>query len=321
MKRREFITMLSGTAVTWPLAARAQQPRIWRIGYISVAKREATETYFQAFRQALAGLGYVEGKNIAFLLRWADGHFDHLATLTSELVAERPDVIAAVATPAVAAAQRATSTIPIVMLAATDPIGSGFVNSLARPGGNVTGVSNMSVDVTAKALQFLRILLPNARRIAVLMSPNPVHPGQYKEAQEASRNIGVTLVPVTATTSDELVNAFAAIARQHCDALLVLADPPRLVIVDLAAKAGLPAIFQLSQFVKAGGLISYGTDFHALFRRGAFYVDRIFKGANAADLPVEQPTKFELLINLKTAKALGLGVPATLLAIADEVIE
>jgi putative ABC transport system substrate-binding protein len=211
--------------------------------------------------------------------------------------------------------------IPIVMAPATDPLGSGFVKSLAHPGTNITGLSNMTADLTAKTLELLRAVVPNAARIAVLMSANPVHAVMYKEAEAGSQVLRVSLIPVTAKTPDELEKAFAIIAQEKCDALLVLADPMRPAIIELARRASLPAIYQLSEFVKAGGLISYGPNFAQLFRRAAVYVDKILKGATPADLPVEQPTKFELAINLKTAKALDLNVPLHVQQLADEVVE
>ena len=322
MERREFVALLGGAA-TWPLAARAQQgERMRRIGWLIVTSmRGQSAPLFQSFKQELRALGYVEGQNFVFITREAEGNLDRLPQLARELVAERADIIVASTTPAVAAAQRATSTTPIVMLPATDPIGSGFVASLAHPGGNITGLSNMTADLTAKTLELLRAIVPYAARIGVLMSANPVHDVMYNEAKAGSRALGVTIIPVTAKTPAELEKAFTAVAQEKCDALLVLADPPRLAIVDLARQARLPTIYQLSEFIKAGGLISYGPNFFQLFKRGAVYVDKILKGALPADLPVEQPTIFELAINLSTAKALGLEVPSTLLARADEVIE
>jgi putative ABC transport system substrate-binding protein len=320
IRRREFI-LLGGAAAGWPLAARAQQyGRAWRVGVLSSAPSSPTGN-IDALMQEMQALGYVEGHNLIIILRRAEGHYERLPGLAKEIIAERPDVIAAIATPSVAAAQRATKTIPIVMVATSDPVGSGFVTSLARPGGNITGVSNMSPDLTSKALEILREILPTAKRFAVLMSANPVHRGQYQEVEIVSRAIGATLIPVSAPSPLDLDKAFAEIAREKCEALIVLADPPRIAIVGLAERARLPAIYQLSQFVRAGGLISYGPDFHALFRRSASHIDKVLKGAAPADLPAEQPTLFELVINLKTAKALGLDVPPTLLARADEVIE
>ena len=207
------------------------------------------------------------------------------------------------------------------MLAVTDPIASGIAKSLARPEGNVTGISHMSLDVTAKAFELLRTIAPDITRIAVLMSLNPIHSVQLREAEIASQAIGVTVVPVVARTPHDFDMAFSTIAQEKCQAVIVLADGVYLRLIELATKAKLPTLYQVSQFARAGGLISYGPDFGALFRRGASYVDRILKGAKPADLPIERPTKFELLINLKTAKAIGLDIPATLLALADEVIE
>jgi putative ABC transport system substrate-binding protein len=320
--RREFITLLGGVAAAWPQKVRAQQTaRIWRIGLLVVTSMRGQSTpLFQSFKDEMRALGYVEGQNFIFITREAEGNLDRLPSLARELVGAGADIVATT-TPAVAAAQRATSTTPIVMLPATDPIGSGFVASLARPGGNITGLSNMTADLTAKTLELLRTIVPDATRIGVLMSANPVHIVMYNEAEVGSRVLGVMLIPVTAKTPAELEKAFTAIAQEKCDALLVLADPPRLTIIDLAHRARLPTIYQLSEFPKAGGLISYGPKFSQLFKRGAIYVDKILKGALPADLPVEQPTTFELAINLRTAKALGLEVSPSLLARADEVIE
>jgi putative tryptophan/tyrosine transport system substrate-binding protein len=323
MKRREFITLVGGAAAMWPLAARGQQPaRVWRIGWlITTSMRGPSRPYFQAFKDELRVLGYMEDQNFVFITREAGGNLERLPALAQEIVAARPDIIVAATTPAIAAAQRATSSIPIVMSPATDPLTSGFVKSLARPDANITGVSNMTADLTAKSLELLRAVVPTATRIAVLMSANPVHPGQYREAEAGARVLGVALIPVTARTPDDLEKAFAAIAQEKCDALAVLSDPMRPAIIELARRANLPTIYQLTEFVRAGGLISYGPSFPQLFRRVAVYVDKILKGATPAELPVEQPTNFELAINLKTATALGVDIPATLLARADEVIE
>jgi putative tryptophan/tyrosine transport system substrate-binding protein len=320
LKRREFITLLGGAAATWPLAARAQQGRIWRIGYLT-ASTATGNPYFEAFEEGLRALGYIEGQNLALDTRGAQGDVERLPVLMQELIALRPDIITVVATPAAVAAHRATSTIPIVMLAVTDPVASGIVKSIARPEGNVTGISHMSLDVTAKALEILKAITPDVTRIAVLMSLNPVHSAQFREAEIASRGIGVTVVPIVARTPQEFDKAFATIEQEKCQAIIVLADGLYLALIELANRMKLPTLYQISQFVRAGGLIGYGPDFRALFRRGAAYVDRILKGAKPADLPIERPTKFELVINLRTAKALGLEVPATLLALADEVIE
>jgi putative ABC transport system substrate-binding protein len=322
IRRRDFISAVGGV-LAWPFVARAQQPaRLWRVGWLIVTSmRGPSSPYFESLKQEMRALGYVEDQNFVFITREAEGNLERLPAMARELVAERPDVILASTTPAVAAVQHATSMIPIVMAPATDPLGSGFVKSLAHPGTNITGLSNMTADLTAKTLELLRAIVPNAARIAVLMSANPVHSVMYKEAEAGSQVLGVSLIPVTAKTPDELEKAFVVIAQEKCDALLVLADPMRPAIIDLARRASLPAIYQLSEFVKAGGLISYGPNFAQLFRRAAVYVDKILKGATPADLPVEQPTKFELAINLKTAKALDLNVPLHVQQLADEVVE
>jgi len=325
MKRREFITLLGGAAVVgWPLAARAQQSKVWRVGCLFAGSGSDIpgDANFEAFRLKMRELGYVEGQNLVLDVRRAEGDFSRLSALAAELVALRPDAILAIATPAVSAAQRATSSIPIVMGPTADPVGSGFIGSLAKPGGNITGLSIMSADLSAKSLEFLIDIAPNAKKIAVLRSPNPVHIVLLDELSAAARGLGLTIVPIMAATPSDLDAAFASMATDRYDALVVLADP-RLIarIPKLAAEAGLPAIYQFREFVKQGGLLGYGPNLAELFRRAAVYVDRIFKGEKPADLPVEQPTKFELAINLKTARALGITVPPTLLARADEVIE
>jgi putative ABC transport system substrate-binding protein len=320
MRRREFITLLGGAAAAWPLAAaRAQQTRMWRVGHLTVST--PNNPYFASFKEGMRQLGYIEGVNLLLEARGAQGNFDRLPTLMQDLIALRLDVITLSTTSAATVAARATSTIPLVMIAVTDPIVSGILQSLARPEGNVTGISHMSLDVTAKALEILRTLMPNVVRIAVLMSLNPVHPAQFREAEIAASVIGATVIPVTARTPQEFDRAFATVKQENCEAMIVLADGIFPQLADYAAKANLPTLFQMSEFVRAGGLISFGTDFHWLFRRAAFYVDKILKGAKPSDLPVERPTSFELVINLKTAKTLGLDVPPMLLARADEVIE
>jgi putative ABC transport system substrate-binding protein len=322
MRRRAFITVLGGAAATWPIAARAQQAsRVWRVGWLSPAMAPS-DTYLVAFRLRLRDLGYVEGRNLILDVRRADGNFARLPNLAAELVSLRPDVIVAVSTPAISAAQKAASSIPIVMLPAPDPIGSGFVKSLARPAGNITGLASITADLTAKSLELLLMVVPSAKRIAVLLSPNPVHASQVKELHTPAQTLGLKIVPVTAIAEGDLEGAFKRIATEKCDGLIVLSDS-RVTgrIVELAAKTRLPAIYQVSDFVRMGGLLSYGPDFVDLFRRGAEYVDKILKGSAPAEMPVEQPTKFELLINLGTAKALGLTIPDSLLVRANEVIE
>jgi putative ABC transport system substrate-binding protein len=323
MRRREFITLFGGAAAAWPIAAQAQLEKVWRIGYLhpGFLNSKGDAALFDALRQQLTSLGYIESKNLIIDKRGAEGRNDRLPALANELVALRPNVIVAVATPAIAAAQRATATIPIVMTPSTDPIGSGFVKSFARPGGNITGLANLFGDMTAKSLEVLHTVVPEAKKIAVLMSSNPTHTPLYEVARSAASMIGLSTVPIIAPTAADLDRAFQDIRHANCDALFVLADPIRPAIVTLATTARIPSMYQFREFVEDGGLVSYGANLKLMWSRSAHYVDRIFKGANPAEMPVEQPTKFELIINLKTAKALGLEVPPTLLARADEVIE
>jgi putative ABC transport system substrate-binding protein len=325
--RRTFIAALGG-ATAWPVVARGQQPsdRMWRIGWLHTGpSADRTVIALQdAFKRKLQDLGYVEGKNITFVVRYGEGNYDYdrLPALASELVALAPDVIVSGATVCTAALQPATSSIPIVMLVSTDPVGSGFIKSLAKPGGNITGLSNQGTDYTAKSLEILHAITPNARRIAVLRSPSIAHETLIKESYDAADALGITIIPVSARTLDDLDEAFLTMQKENCDALFVLIDPritPK--IVELAAKLRLPAMYQITWFVKLGGLLSYSPDYQEMFQRAAIYVDKILRGASPADLPVEQPTRFELAINLKTAKALGITIPPSLLARADEVIE
>ena len=278
MRRREFITLVGGAAVAWPLAARAQQARVWRIGYLGMGALQ-NSPFIEAIQEGLRALGYVEGQNLVLDMRSAEGNLERLPALMQELIAARPDVITVASSSVVTVAKRATSTIPIVMLAVTDPVGSGVVDSLARPGGNITGISHMSLDVTAKGLEILREMMPNLQRIGILVSLNPAHPAQLREAQTAANLIGVTVVPVTVRNPQEMDKAFAAAEQEKCQAMIVLADGFYIPVVQHANKARLPCLYQLSQYVKVGGLISFGADFPALFRRGAYFVDRILKGA------------------------------------------
>jgi putative ABC transport system substrate-binding protein len=323
LKRREFMSLLGGAAAAWPLAARAQQEKIWRIGYLTPGFLDSrtSAALLDTLRQQLSSLGYTEGKNLIIDQRAAEGRNDRLPALANELVALHPNVIVAVATPAIAAAQRATSTIPIVMTPSTDPVGSGFVKSFAHPGGNITGLANMFGDLTAKSLEVLHSIAPEAKKIAVLMSSNPTHPPLYEVASTAAQIIGLSTVPVTAAGATDLDRAFQEIRRANCDAVFVLADPLRPAIVSLATAARIPAIYQYSEFVEVGGLVSYGPNLTSIWTRSAQYVDKIFKGADPADLPVEQPTRFELVLNLKTAKSLGLSIPDAIIFRADKVIE
>jgi putative ABC transport system substrate-binding protein len=327
MRRREFIKLIASGATAWPLLARAQQQtdRVWRVGYLSSSSAtDDTRPFVDAFRLKLNDLGYVEGRNLGLYVRRANDDFAQLPSLASELVSLAPDVIVSLANSTTLALQRATPSIPIVMAGSSDPIGMGFVKSLAKPGGNITGLSTQGLDSTAKTFELLHVAVPNAKRIAVLLSANPGQEGIVKEAYLAGGTLGLTIIPVTARTLDDLGDAFAKMHSESCDALFVLADPrPNLNrrIVELANKWRLPAIYQGGYIVYIGGLLSYGPDYYELFRQAAVYVDRILKGANPADLPVEQPTKFDLEINLKTAKALGVIIPDSVLARADKVIE
>jgi putative ABC transport system substrate-binding protein len=317
MRRRDFLRIL-GWAAGWPLAARAQQKKIWRVAYLSSGLPQSLDS----FRQRMTDLGYVEGKNLIVYTRAAEGQYARLPGLAQEIVDLHPDAIVAEATPAIAAAQRATRTIPIVMAPATDPIGSGFIASFARPGGNITGVANMFGDLTAKSLEILHLVLPAAKTVAVLMSANPTHTQLYEVASSGARIIGLSTIPFVAATPADLGRTFLEIKQAGCDALYTLADPYRPQIPVLAAATQIPAIYQYRNFVEiGGGLMSYGPDVSALIAHAAHSLDKILKGASPAELPVEQPTKFEFVLNLKTAKALGLAIPDTIVLLADRVIE
>jgi putative ABC transport system substrate-binding protein len=323
MKRREFIATLGGAAA-WPVVTRAQPAvKVWRVGYLTPSSAtNFSVAVLDDFRFKLKDLGYVEGRNLDLYVRRANDDYTRLPGLASELVSLAPDVIVSAANTATLALQRATSSIPIVMAGTSNPIGDGFIKSLAKPGGNITGLSNQTSELTAKTLELLHVAFPNAKRIAVLMSGNPTHEGMVKEAYLAAGTLGMTIVPVTARTLDDLGDAFAKIHSENCDALFVFIDPRvNRRIVEFANEWRLPAIYQVSDFVDLGGWLSYGPDYHEQWRQAAVYVDRILKGANPADLPVEQPTKFELEINLKTNKLLGVTIPDSILARADKVIE
>jgi len=321
MRRRDLIVGVIGASLFGKHAGAAQQPRgRRRIGVLTPGRDVPN-----SFRQQLRALGYGDD-DIEIVVRSADGHLERLAALAAELVRLSPDVIVAGAPAGVAAARRATSTIPIVMVNIADPIEAGFVASLPHPGGNVTGLANLAQTTAGKRLELLKTITPSARRIAILLDPgNPGNVNQLQAAQQAAPSLGIEALPVEAASADALPGAFAAIAREHADAVFVADDPVFFLhqekTVQLVRGSKLPAIFQSRGYVDVGGLMSYGTDFADLYRYAAYYADKILKGAKPADLPVEQPTKFELVINLKTAKALDLTVPQLLLARADEVIE
>ncbi len=323
--RREFVALLGGAAVAWPLWARAEQPgKVYRIGTFSAGT--PTPHLRAVFRDALGALGWVEGQNVVYDERYAENRLERLPELAAEFVRINVDVIVAHGTLAPLAAKRATSTIPIVMSSAGDPLGSGLVTSLARPSGNVTGLSLMAPDLGAKRLELLKEVVPLISRVGILWNAaNPYSALVFKETMSAAQILGIPLQSIELRRPDELDAALSAVTQQRVDALITVEDPLtfnyRKRIADFASHGRLPAIYGLREFVDAGGLMAYGTDIADLSRRAAGYVDKIFKGAKPADLPIQQPTKFELVINLKTAKALGLDVPPTLLARADEVIE
>ena len=326
MRRREFITLLGGAAATWPLTARAQHKTIPVIGYLNTGSPDTNPPLLAAFRQGLSETGYVEGQNLAIENRWAEGHYDRLPALAAELVGRKVDLIVASSPPSALAAKSATSTIPIVFRGGADPVGDGLVASLARPRDNLTGVGFGGADLTAKRLELLSELVPRARVIALLANPNVSNAERViEDVQEAARAKGLQLHALKAGSESEIDAAFASVVQLHADALVVSADPflssRRAQLVALASRHAVPAIYGFRQFAEAGGLISYGPSYTLVARQLGTYTGKLLKGAKPADLPVEQPTKFELVVNLKTAKALGLSVPQSILARADEVIE
>jgi putative ABC transport system substrate-binding protein len=325
--RREFIGTLAGGLLAAPLAAEAQQAgKVHRIGMLETTSMALNAADIEAFRQGLRELGYVEGRNYIIEYRSADGRSERFPDLATELVRLKVDVIVTRGTPAVFAAKNATGVIPVVMAASSDPVLSGVVASLARPGGNVTGLSSIVHEVSGKRLELLREIVPGVSRIAVLfVMSNPAEALQWKETEIAASSLRVQLQLLDVRKAGDFGRAFDAAITQRAGALVVGLDTLTQVnhrpIVDLAAKHRLPAIYGAREFVDAGGLIAYGVSYPDLYRRAATYVDKILKGAKPADLPVEQPTKFELVVNLKTAKALGLTIPPSLLQRADEVIQ
>jgi putative tryptophan/tyrosine transport system substrate-binding protein len=325
MRRREFITLLGGAAVSRPLAARAQQSpaMIWRIAVLYPGSWEnaSDQAPFDTFREELQRHGYIDGKNIVIDRRGAGGQSERIPSLVDELLALRPDVFVAISPAAAVAAHRATSAIPIVMWGVGEPMALGLVDSLARPGGNVTGTSTMSEESCAKSVEILHAAFPVVQRIGVLMSSNPAHRRLLGFVKAAAEALHLTVIPVTAPTPNDLKQAFAEMLEKNCEALLVLIDVVRPAIPSLASKSKLPALYQQSAFADSGALLCYGASQKQIGRRTAYYVDRILKGARPADLPVEQPVVFELTVNVKTATALGLTIPDTILAQADKVIE
>jgi putative tryptophan/tyrosine transport system substrate-binding protein len=326
VRRREFIAAV-GCAAAWPLVARAQQSIMPVIGYLSSFPADTNPDFTQAFRRGLNDAGFVEGRNITIEYRWAEeGRYDRLPMMAADLVGRRVAVLFASPIPAALAAKAATVTTPIVFAIGSDPVETGLVASLNRPGGNVTGATFLSVELGAKRLELLRDLVPKITSIALLVnSNNPNAAPQTKDMRAATTALGLRLNILSAGSQSDVDNAFATLVQQRTDALVVSADPffisHRDQLVALAVRHSVPAIYYAREFTAAGGLISYASSFADSFRQAATYVGRILRGEKPADLPVMQPTKFELVINLKTAKALGLNVPDRLLALADEVIE
>ena len=327
MKRREFITLLGGAAAGWPLAARAQQAAIPVIGFLNGQSPTEWAVYVAAFRQGLGEIGFAEGRNVEIEFRWAEGHYDRLSALADDLVGRKVAVLVATgATASALAAKAATATIPVVFVNGSDPVQLGLVESLNRPDGNVTGVTFLNSSLAAKRAGLLRELSANARAIGFLVNPNnPSADFDIKDMQAAADTLGLRLVVAAVGAEGDFEPAFATLAGQHADVLLVNADaflanrPGH--IVELAQRHAIPTIYDRREYVAAGGLISYGTSLTDAFHQGGIYAGRILRGVKPGDLPVMGSSKFELVINLKTAKALGLTIPPGVLAIADEVIE
>ena len=328
--RRAFISTLAGGLLAAPLAAEAQRPaKVWRIGILSIGEgvfAPESNPDQKAFMRGLEEHGYIVGQNAVIEIRGAAGKQERLPELAAELVRLRVDILVTPGTLTTLAAKHATTTIPIVMVSVGDPVGTGFAATFARPGGNITGLSDVNPELSAKRLALLKEIFPRLARAAVLLNPDhPPNVAQLKETQGAARILGVTLQTLEVRRSEDFERAFAAIAREHAEAVVVLPDgftvSHRNQIAELAARHRLPTMFAQRAHVAAGGLMAYGATAADLYRQAASYVDRIFKGAKPADLPIQQPTRFELVINLKTAKALGLTIPPSLLQRADEVIQ
>jgi len=327
MNRRRFIGAVAAGLVTMPWVSRAQDtPRTWRIGFLEAGAPAANQHFLDAFKRGLREQGYVEGQNVVVVERWADGNVERFPVLLDELVQAKVDIIVVASTQGAIAAKAAVKTIPVIFVGVGDPVGNGIVASLGRPGGNLTGFSLAEEEgLVGKRIELFREAVPPIDRLALIWNPTAPGVARLKEARSSAAKFHVTLRPFEVRDAKELDGIFAKVAKERLTRLMVLADPltvrNRVHIVELAAKTRLPAIYPFLEFAHVGGLMAYGPSIPELFRRAAGYVDKIVKGAKPADLPVEQPTKFDFVINLKTAKTLGLTIPRTVLARADEVIQ
>ena len=324
MRRREFISFLVGAAIGLPSAVRGQQAGVWRLGALETTSQAMNSANYSILREALRDLGYVEGQNLVIEYRSADGRDERFPQLAAELVSMKVDLILTRGTPATVAARNASGTIPIVMTSTADPFA--VVGNIARPGGNVTGMASLLVDLASKRLALLAEIVPGLARVGILSNPdNPNYPRTRKNNETAAQSLGMQLVQLDVRTPEDIAAAFVAASRQRLDALSAATETVtqanRSLIAGLATEHRLPAVYGSREFVDAGGLIAYGVSYPDLYRRAAIFVDKIFKGAKPADLPVEQPTRFELIVNLKAARGIGLTIPETFLARADEVIE
>jgi len=326
--RRKLLIAFGASALAAPLASFAQQGKIWRVGFLALRHVDFVDTdyYYGPFRQGMRELGYIEGRNLAIEWRSAEGKAERLPALAAQLVQGKVDVIVTAGTQAVRAAQNATATIPIVIAAAIDPVGSGFVKSLSHPGANITGLSGLAVDISPKNLEIMLSLVPKLSRVAVLVNPaNSAHAAILKSTQASAQKLNIKVMPAEAQTPQEIERAFSVMAREHAGAVIIVIDSffvqQGRQIADLAAKHRLPSMSGSREYVEAGGLVSYGQNLADNSRRAATYVDKILRGAKPGDLPVEQPTTFELAISRKAAKALGIAIPQSILVRADKVIE
>ena len=326
LKRREFITLLGGAAA-WPLAARAQQgERMRRIGFLGNSTPELEANLIEPFREGLRDFGYEAGRNIVIEYRWAEGKYERFPALIAELIASKVEVIVTAGTPASLAVKKAASSIPLVMIAVADPVATGLVASLARPGGNITGLTSITEDLEGKRLELLREVVPTVSHVAVFWnSENPGFAKPVEEVQAAAKAMRLKVLSLGVRSREEIETGFASILRERPDALCVLADRMflhhRKSIMDFASQQRLPGVHAYRELVEAGGLMSYGPSYAGMHKRASYFVDRILKGTNPGDLPVERPATFELILNRKAAKALGLEIPATVLLRADKVIE